>query len=60
MDNNHLDDAEFDEENFISEVEDTIESTFFQKDSIQLGYVLTNVAAIINNNLVENYRFVYI
>ena len=51
-----MDDADLDEDNFINEIEDTIEGTFFKKDSIQLGYVLTDITAIRNESLCDNYK----
>ena len=38
---------------FVNEIEESIENSFFDKNSIQLGYALTNIESI-RNHTIEN------
>ena len=47
---------EVDEEVFINEIQDTLENSFFRKDSIQLGYALTQIEPVKNRELLIDYK----
>lgn len=44
------------EDEFISEIEESIEGSFFQKDSMQLGYTLTSIEPIHNDNITISFK----
>jgi hypothetical protein len=55
---NHANGAsgEDEDEAFVAEVEDAIKSSFFRKDSIQLGYSLTLVEPIWNDQIAASFK----